>query len=343
MLKQLQDWWQNATPETQAALWDGSMALVTFLGGLVLGSIVARILRGHNFDPAFRPWGASPFHVEPGRGFTPTTALGLLVRLTVWGAGAWWLLRRYGRPDIADSLVPIAVRTWTVTGLFVATLLLASLLARRVIECLHGPRETAPDHRLAATPHREVAGAVGAGVYCLVLLVALLTAADYFDWPLTRTAAAGLWQLAQNLLIAGAAVLIGSIGARWARDLPTPSAAASPQHRAAHSTALSIMAGTTILAAGVLLFSAGVRFGLVAIALLGIAAWLGRSHLADLLAGLRLKSNKVATVWLDGAAWQVSDLGWLQSEVGRAGEFCRVPNRQLLDAAPNAPAAAVRH
>jgi hypothetical protein len=93
------------------------------------------------------------------------------------------------------------------------------------------------------------------------------------------------------------------------------------------------MAGTTILAAGVLLFSAGMRFGLAALVIGGVLAWLARSHVFDLLAGLRLRADKIRTVWLDGAPWQLGDVGWLQSEVGHAGEYCRLPNRQLLDAA----------
>jgi hypothetical protein len=223
----------------------------------------------------------------------------------------------------------------------VAALAIASLLARRVMEFLQ--RATPTDPRQAVAPRQDVSGPVGAGVYCLTLLVALLTAADSFDLPLTRSAATGLWQLAQTLLIAGAAVLIGCIGARWARDLPAPNSAASPQQKAAHATALSVMAGTTILAAGVLLFSAGMRMSLALLVIVGILAWLGRSHLLDLVAGLRLKLDKVSTVWFEGEAWQVSEVGWLQSEVGRAGEFGRVPNRLLLQATTRtAPAAAGR-
>jgi hypothetical protein len=344
MFKELQNWWQNATPETQAYVWDGSLALAALLGGQILGSIVARTLRAGKFDAAFHASASSSSYAEAGRGFTPATVLGILVRLTVWAAGAWWLARRYGRPEIADALTLIGGRTWTAVGVLVAALLIAGLVARRVTECLRGPEPASPQARQGAAPHQHVAGAVGAGVYGLVLLLTLLTAADYFDWPLTRTAAVALWQLTLNLLIAGAALLIGGVGARWARDHAAPGASASPQQRAAHSTALGIVAGTTILAAGVLLFSAGARLGLVAIVIAGVLLWLGRGHLSDVLAGLRLRSDKVRTVWLDGSTWRVSEVGWLQSEVGRAGEYIRMPNRQVHEAATHAdPVAAGRH
>ena len=58
----------------------------------------------------------------------------------------------------------------------------------------------------------------------IVVLLGLLVTADLFDWPLTRSSAQALWQFAQHFMVAGAALLIGSLGARWARDLATPDA-----------------------------------------------------------------------------------------------------------------------
>src|SRR5262249_30208385 len=154
-------------------------------------------------------------------------------------------------------------RTWALAAVLVATLGLGSLLAHRVIDCLQGlPKAEGLGARNGASgSHRGVAGAVGAGVYGLVVLLALLIAADLFDWPLTRSSAQALWGLAQHLLVAGAALLIGCLGARWARDLVTADGAASPEKRAAQYTALGIVAGTTALAVTVLLSGAGVLFG----------------------------------------------------------------------------------
>jgi hypothetical protein len=173
---------------------------------------------------------------------------------------------------------------------------------------------------------------VGAAAYVLSVLLVLLMAADSFDWPLTRSAALALWQFAQHLLVAAAALCIGCLGARWARDLATPESAASPETRAGQYTALGIVAATTVLAVAVLLSSAGVLVGLAALALLGLLLWLVRGHLPDVVAGFQLRAQKVREVWLDGAPCQVVEIGLLTAQVGRGGEFCRVQNRLLLRA-----------
>jgi len=177
-----------------------------------------------------------------------------------------------------------------------------------------------------------VAGAVGAGAYVLVMLVILLIAADSFDWPLTRTAALGLWQFAQHLLIACAALFMGALGARWARDMATVEGAASPEKRVGQYTAMGIVAATTVLAVAVLLSGAGVLMGLAALAVLGFLLWLVRGYLPDVTAGLQLRAHKVVEVTFDGAPWQLLEMGLLTTQLGRAGEFCRMQNRAVLEA-----------
>src|SRR5262249_11944233 len=189
--------------------------------------MVARSLRARGFDATLRlTVSSSPPGMDAGRGFTPTWVAGLLVRLTVWGAAGWWLASQHGRPDLAATVALVIKRTWALVAVLVTTLALGSFLANRVLECVQGPLE-APAHRNGAAPQRGLAGAVAAGVYGLVVLLALLVSADLFDWPLTRTSALALWQLAQHLLVAGAALLIGSLGARWAREI-TQENATSP-------------------------------------------------------------------------------------------------------------------
>ena len=213
-----------------------------------------------------------------------------------------------------------------------AALGLGSLLARRLIDCLQGaPRggsEALASRNGAAASRWNAGGAVGAGVYILVLVLVLMIAADLFDWPLTRTAAQALWQFAQHLLVAGAALLIGYLGSRWARELATTEA----DNRAGQYTALGIMAVTTILAVAVFLSSSGVLIGLAALGVLGCLLWIGRGYLPDVTAGLQLRAQRVRDVWLDGALWQVGEVGLLTSQVGRGGEFCRLQNRLVLEA-----------
>ena len=347
MLNELQTWWQNTTPETQAALQTGSLVILALLGGHVLGAMVARGLRARNFDAALRLPGSSPQGTEANCGITPTLIAGVLVRLTVWAGVAWWLAHQHGRDDLANTLGLIINRTWALTTVLVAALGLGSLLARRMIDCLHGVgkagSQALPYRNGSAVARWDVAGAVGAGVYVMVVLLVLLIAADLFDWPLTRTSALALWQFAQHFLIAGAALLIGYLGAGWARDLATPEAAASPEQRAGQYTALGIIAATTILAVAVLLSSAGVLIGLAALAILGLLLWLVRGYLPDVTAGLQLRAHKVREVCFEGAPWQVADVGFLTTQVGRAGEFCRLQNRLVLEARMHgAPKEAIR-
>ena len=173
---------------------------------------------------------------------------------------------------------------------------------------------------------------MGAAVYGLVVLLALLVAADLFDWPLTRSSALALWQLSQHLLTAGSALFIGFLGARWARDLVTPESAASAGQRIAQYTALAIVAATTMLAVAVLLTNTSLLFGLAALLVLGLAIWLVRGHLPDVSAGLLLQGHKIGEVSLDGESWEVARVGLLSTELTPAGQFCGIQNRQVLKA-----------
>ena len=336
MFDELKTWWQDTTPETQALFQDVGLALAALLGGQILGAMVARVLRARDFDAALRLPRSSPSGVEEGRGFTPTFVAGLLVRLTIWAGAAWWLAQKHGQAEFASTLGLILRRVWGLAAVLVATLALGSLLAHRLIDCFQGLSKAGPEgspyRNGAATTQRSAAGAVGAGAYVLAVLIVLLIAADSFDWPLTRSSALALWQLAEHLLIAGAALFIGCLGARWAHDLVTPDSAATPEKRAGQFTALAIVAATTVLAVAVMVSSAGVLFGLAALALMGLLLWLVRGYLPDVTAGLELRAHRVREVWFDGAPWQVSEVGLLTTQVGRAGEFCRVHNRQVLDA-----------
>jgi hypothetical protein len=333
VLDELTTWWQNTTPETRTALQDGAVVLVALLGGHFLGALVARRLRARNFDALFRLSGPSAPAKEADPGFTPALISGLLVRLTAWAGAAWWLTHRHVQAELAGTLGLILRRTWAVAAVLAGALGLGSLLAHRLIDCLQGPSTAEAPRNGAGAPHRGVAGVVAAGAYILAVLVVLLIAADSFDLPLTRTSAMALWQFAQHLLMAVAALSIGGLGARWAHDLVTPGAGTpSPEKRAGQYTALGIVAATTMLAVTLLLSSAGMLIGLAALALLGLMLWLVRAHLPDVVAGLQLRAQKVRKVYFDGESWDVAEVGLLTTQVTRAGAFHPMQNRQVLDA-----------
>jgi hypothetical protein len=336
MPEELRVWWQSLTPEMRDYAQIGGLVLGALLGGHFLGSIVARSLRAKNFDAALRLPGSSLAGTEAEHGITPTFVAGMLVRLTVWAGMAWWMAHKYGRTDLANTLVLVLKRTWTLAFVFTTALALGSLLARRLMDCLRGLPKTAaayaPSRNEVVAPRWDVAGLLGAAVYFLIVLLVLLISADVFDWPLTRAATLALWQLAQNLLVAGGALLIGSLGARWAREMTSPEGASSPDKRAAQYTGLAIMAITTVLAVAVLLSGVGVLIGLASLASLALLLWLVRGYLPDVTAGLQLRIYHVREVWFEDEAWQVAEVGLLTTQVSRRGEFCRLQNRVVLEA-----------
>ena len=339
-----QTWWSSLTPEMQALLQQGAVVLGALVVGHILGWIVARFLRAWNFDSVLGLWDPPP-GVEEKRRITPTFVAGMLVRLTVWAVAGSWLARQHGQVELASTLGLVVSRSWALAGVLVGALALAGLVARRLIACLQGlpgaGPAAAPSGNGAAGSPMGVAGAVGAAVYGLILLLALLVTADLFEWPLTRNSAQALWQLAQHLLIAAAALLIGGLGARWARQLATAEGAASPEKQAGQYTAVGIVAVATVLAVAVVLTSAGLLFGLVALAVLGGGLWLLRHHLPDVAAGLQLRAHKVREVQLEGVPVQVSEVGLVTSVVCKAGLVNRVKNRLVLEARLNgAPTAA---
>jgi hypothetical protein len=341
MFDELRTWWQNTTPETAVLIRQGGLMLAALVGGYYLGSMVARALRARNFDAALRLPGSSA-GASMSRSFTPTVVAGLLVRFTVWAMAARWLAGQYGWVELAGTLGMIVNRAWALAAVLLAALAVGSLLTSRVIDCLKTGLD-ASSRNGALGSGRGVAGAVGAGVYCLVILLTLLMAADFFDWPLTRDAALELWKFSRHLLAAGAALLIGYLGASWARELVTLESGATPEKRAGQYTGLAIVATTTVLAVAVMLTSVGVLFGLAALAVLGLGLWLVRGQLPDVAAGLQLRANQVNEVWFEGSPWQVGNVGLVTTEVGRGGQSNRVRNQQVLDARMHgAPAMAGR-
>jgi hypothetical protein len=333
-LNELQSWWNDLPPETRAYVWDGGVAFAALAGGFIIGGMVARTLRGLNFDAAFGLSGGGPGGGPASRSYAPTRAVGLLVRLTVWAGVVWWFLGKYGRADLAESLRLIGGRVWALIAMLAGSLVVGDLVSRRVTDLIQGsltgPNGTA---RTGAAPNRYVAGAVGAAVYVLVLLLALLVAADAFDWPLSRTAAGALWQLGQQLLTAGAGLSIAYLGAHWARELATPTDPVTPELKAGQYVGLALIGGAAIGGVMALLSGRGILIAMLALPILGGLLWLARDYIPDVMAGLKLRKEKVVQVWIEGTTCRVEGVGLLTSEVGQGNETGRVRNRLVLAAA----------
>jgi hypothetical protein len=333
MLDQLRTWWEN-TGLTQATLRDAIVLVLALLGGHLAARLVARFLRGRNFDAVLRLPRSATDTKEAEHRFTPTFFADMLIRLSIWGGAAAWLAREHERAELAETIRLIINRSWGLAALLVAALAVGSLLARRLLECFQSlPRTTSDSSRNGTgDPRTDVAGAVAAAVYFAVLLLVLMIAADLFDWPLTRTSALALWDFGQHLFVAGAALLVGLLGARWTRDLVRAEAAGAMEKQIGKYAALGIMAATTLMTVAVLLSGAGMLLGLAALAVLGFLLWLARGYVPDVAAYLRLRSQNVRQVRFNGVPWQVADLGFIKSEMGRGGEFCRMQNRVVLEA-----------
>jgi hypothetical protein len=346
MSNELQTWWQNITPEMLALLQQAGVGLGALVGGFLLGSIVARFFRARDFDAALGLSGP-PAGTGGKRGFTPTFVCGMLVRVSVWGAAASWLCRQHGWVEVAGMIGLVINRAWALAGILIAALALAGFVTRRLRDCLQvaptGGSASSTTRNGTAGLSRGVAGGLTAGVYGLVLLVSLLIVADLFDWPLTRTSAQALWLFAQHLLIAGAALLIGGLGARWAREVVTAEPGASPERSASQYTALGIVAVSTVLAVSVMLSSAGLLFGLAALTILGGGLFVMRRRLPDVAAGLLLRAHKVTEVEFEGAPWQVAQVGFVTSDVRRGGVFNRLDNRKVLASRLQAESAGTSH
>lgn len=331
---EIQAWHHSLPMETQTGIRAGGILFLAFVAGVFLGKMAARILGARNFDAALRLPGSTAPTPETPPGITPTFLAGLLVCLTVWAAAAWWLAGQLGRFDLADRIGLVISRAWAVAGILIVTLALAGVLAQRLVDGLREWRP-APDHgtpRNGLTPPKSgAADAVAAGVYVLVALLVLLIAADMFDWPLTRSSAEALWQLAQKLLTVAATLFIGLLGARWARDL-VAEPAATAEKRAGQYTGLGILCIALVLSLGVLLSNANLLLGVLVLAVLALALWLCRGYLPDIVAGLQLRAQKIREVWFDGVAWQVAEVGFLTTQVCREGAVHSVQNRLVLDA-----------
>src|SRR5438105_1239720 len=94
----LQAWWQELTPDSQVFLRGAVVLLGAFLAGRLVGRIVCRRLRDHDFDASLRaPWlpPVGGGHTEARR-LTPSALVGGLVCCTAWGAGVWWLATAHG-------------------------------------------------------------------------------------------------------------------------------------------------------------------------------------------------------------------------------------------------------
>jgi hypothetical protein len=303
--------------------------------------MTGRRLRAHRFDASLRaPWlPATGLAVMP---FTPTALVSALVRCTAWGAGVWWLATTHGWVRAADGLEWAAGRVWALAAVLMAALCVGRFLAGQVIDFLQSPPLSdkldgwlprAGGLREPREPRvSSVAALAGTAVYGVVFLLLLLIAADLYGWALTGSAMAAAWLFLLHVASAATALGIGWLGYRWARSLASPALeTATPFVRAAHYTALGILAGTTLLAIALLATLHAVA-GVAIVLLLAFVLWPLRGYVADMWAGMLLKGQNVQQVHLDGQLSAVSEVGLLTTRLQRQDEQLSRRNGLVLSA-----------
>ncbi len=338
----LQAWWQDLTPGSQAFLRGVAVLLGAFFAGQIAGRNVFRRLRDRGFDASLRPPWLPPTGEGPARAwpFTPAGLVSGLVCCTAWGAGVWWLATDHGGVPLARALEWAAGRVWSLAAVLIVALYLARFLAGQVIECLRGAplSEKVESWLPRAGEGREprvsgVPALAGTAVYGVVFLLVLLIAADLFGWALTGSVVAGVWFLLLHAVTAGVALLIGWLGYRWALGLTFSEVeAAPPPARAAHYTALGILAGTTLLAIALLASTLQGVVGVGFVLLLAFVLWPLRGYVPEVWAGILLKVQKVQHVRLDGEIAQVEEVGLLTTRLRRQEEQVSLRNRLVLEA-----------
>jgi hypothetical protein len=340
-------WWRELTPGSQAFLRGAAVMVVAFLAAEVVARMVGRRLRAGNFDGSLR----APWLPAPGAGrvggwpITPSGLVSGLLRLTVWGVGVWLLATEQGWTAVAAGLEWTAGRVWSLAAVLIVGLCLARFVAGQLIEFLQsGPLSEKLDGWLPRAGAlgglgglREprvpsVAALAGTAVYGVVFLLVLLVAADLFGWALTGSALAAAWVLLLHVVTAGIALSIGWLGYRWARSLTLAAAETAPlPARAAHYTALGIVAGATLLAIALLATLHAVA-GVAVMLLLAFVLWPLRGYVADVWAGMLLQGQKVEQVRLDGEFAKVGEVGLLTTRLQRQDEQVNRRNRVVLEA-----------
>jgi hypothetical protein len=345
MFDSLHEWWlaleaswHELTPQAQVFFQSAAVVLGALLAGEVAGRMTGRRLRAHHFDASLR----APWLPATGPAAFPFTAAGLvsaLVRCTIWGAGVWWLATAHGWLRVAAGLEWAAGRVWALAAVLMVALCLARFLAGQVIDFLQSPplSDNLDGWLPRAGGLREprvssVAALAGTAVYGVVFLLLLLIAADLYGWALTGSAMAAAWLFLLHVATAATALGIGWLGYRWARSLASPALeTATPFVRAAHYTALGILAGTTLLAIALLATLQAVA-GVAIVLLLALVLWPLRGYVADMWAGMLLKGQNVQEVRLDGEPSMVSDVGLLTTRLHRQEEQLSRRNALVLEA-----------
>jgi hypothetical protein len=343
-----QQTWHALTPAGQTAVRAAGLFVATFIVARYVGWLVSRRLRAVHFDNAFRkPWSPPPSVLRADtHSLTPTRVLSGLVRVTIWGAGLWVLAYLSGWTDLTSRLERIAGWVWALAAAILVGLYLSRTLTQKLVEAVQAsplkqkfeswqPPADARGARVSGPA--LLAGLLVDGV---MVLLALLAAADVTGLALTGEALSAAWHLVLHLFTAGVALLIGWVGARSLRAQAAPDAgpASTPAGFASYAAA-SVMGGAVLLAILLLAGNFPTYFGLVLLVLVVMLVWPAQRWLPDIYAGVLLRLNQVKEVRIDGRAYPVGAVGLLLTQVSYPDGFVPRRNRDVLEAHLGSPPA----
>jgi hypothetical protein len=337
-----QETWQSFSPAGQVALRAAGLVVAALVAARAAGWWVGRRLRAGHFDAALRrPWSPPPTgsRTPDPHALTPTRLVTGLVRLTVWGAALWALAYLSDWPEMARGLAWAAGRVWALAAIVLVALYLSRVLAEKLVEVVQAsPLRHQFDGWQAPAAGRDArpgGPAILAGLVAdvVVVLLALLVAADLTGLALAADALSAAWHLVVHVLTAGVVLVIGWVGARSVRAQVAPDAgpASSPAGYRAFAAA-TVMGGAVLMAVLLLAGDWPTYFGVVLVVLVALLVWPARRWLPDIYAGVLLRGQRVKEVRIDGGTYPVGAVGLLQTQVQYPDGVRPRRNRAVLEA-----------
>jgi hypothetical protein len=332
--------WQALIPEVQVAIRAAAVLVAAFVAARIAGFVTDRRLRAVHFDAALRrPWSAPPAgaRADP-HSLTPTRLVTLLVRLTVWGSAIWTFAYFHGWHELARGLAWLGGRVWALAAVILAALLLSRFLSEKLIEVVQSSplRQKFEGWQPAPGRDQRLSGPavlLGFVADAVVVLLALLVAADLGGLALAGQALSAAWQVVLHLFTAAVALLIGWVGARALRaESATEAGAVSTPAGFGSYAATSVMGGAVLLAILLLAGNFPTYFGLAILALVVMLVWPAQRWLPDIYAGVLLRMQRVKEVRIDGVACPVGVVGLVQTQLTHPDGIRSRRNRDVLDA-----------
>ncbi|MBI3923410.1 MAG: hypothetical protein HY318_18460 [Armatimonadetes bacterium] len=351
-------WWNDLPRETQIALRDAEVVLAALLLAKFAGAVLKALLSARGFDSLVAvPWApAAPVKGDPRA--RPSDVVGYLCVASLWAVAAWWLAREHGVSDVANSILWVTGKAWTLAFVIILAMVSGGWLSRAVTLAMQSPGiKTRLDSLLPIPGARgeplsdSLTKTVSVLFYVVSLMLMALASTDLLHLTATASALAAVWQLAVRLVAAGAALGIGWLGLKWARDFnlqgeadqssfaaPTLSTTAlesrSPAQplSAERQIQLGLLGAVILFAIAVVADIGGSLIGLCVLFMVFLLILPLREYVPDVWGGFYLLIRNAKTVDLEGRTMNIKQVGLLMTDLTIEGEHLSRRNREVLTA-----------